>query len=127
MARFTALFFALATVLSATSATPVPEQGLEKRARTGQGTWYNTGLGACGWTNKDSDKVVALPTAVYGSGSHCGKTVHIKNTKNGKTATATVADECPGCGNGGLDMTPGLFKTLGNLDDGVIPISWDFN
>lgn len=51
MARFTALFFALATVLSATSATPVPEQGLEKRARTGQvggarllcdGNWFLT-------------------------------------------------------------------------------------
>jgi len=48
--------------------------------------------GACGSTHSDSDKIVALQTSMYGSGSYCGKTVVITNTSNGKSVTATVAD-----------------------------------
>lgn len=52
----------------------------------------------------------------------------ITNEKNGNTQTATVADLCPGCGYGSLDMSEGLFSALnnGNMGDGVFPISWYF-
>lgn len=52
----------------------------------------NGNAGACGSTNADSAKIVALQTAMYGSGESCGKTVYITNTANGKSVTATVAD-----------------------------------
>ncbi|KIP02891.1 hypothetical protein PHLGIDRAFT_130468 [Phlebiopsis gigantea 11061_1 CR5-6] len=126
MARFVTLFFALAAVLSATSGAPTPVEDIEKRAKTyhGRGTWYNTGLGACGWNNVDSDKVIALSSSIYGGGKHCGKTLTVTNKKNGKKATGKIVDECPGCASGDLDMTPGLFKKLGTLDEGVLSISW---
>lgn len=38
-----------------------------------QGTWYDTGLGACGWNNVNSDAVIALSPSVYSGGSHCGQ------------------------------------------------------
>ncbi len=73
--------------------------------------------------------------------------VSIKNLANGKTATATVRDSCPGCGSNDIgtdhllvhpcsivsdlsiscaDMSPSLFQELGDLDTGVLNVSWDF-
>ncbi|RDX50327.1 hypothetical protein K466DRAFT_600667 [Polyporus arcularius HHB13444] len=123
---FIAFLFALiVAVVAAPSGTP--EGTIEKRSRTGRGTWFNVGLGACGKTNKDSDKIIAISSKIYGGGKHCDRKVKIKNTKNGKTATAKVRDECPGCGANDIDMSPSLFKQLGSLDEGVLKVSWDFN
>uniref|UniRef100_UPI003467EDEA RlpA-like protein double-psi beta-barrel domain-containing protein n=1 Tax=Phanerochaete carnosa (strain HHB-10118-sp) TaxID=650164 RepID=UPI003467EDEA len=98
----------------------------EKRSTTreGRGTWYDTGLGACGWNNVNSDTVIALSPSVYSGGSHCGQTVTVTNVVTGAKATGTVADECPGCGPNDIDMTPGLFQQLGSLDEGVLTVSW---
>lgn len=65
-----------------------------------QGTYFAVGLGACGWTNTDSDYIVALASADYGSGAHCGKTISV--SANGKTHSAQVVDKCPGCSSGDL-------------------------
>jgi hypothetical protein len=88
-------FFALSlSVLAAP--VPVPEEGqdLEKRITHDgrvrlyasfycswcrpsdlQGTWYDTGLGNCGWTNTNGQLVVAMPETLYkqNGGSNCGQ------------------------------------------------------
>ncbi|KAI0826770.1 riboflavin aldehyde-forming enzyme [Trametes gibbosa] len=128
MSTYTILFFLFALAFTAL-ASPVGTEGvalLEKRAHTGRGTWFNVGLGACGKTNKDSDKIIAISSKIYNNGAHCDQKVKIKNTANGKTATAIVRDECPGCGSNDIDMSPSLFKKLGNLDTGVLTVSWSF-
>ncbi|KAH9851528.1 riboflavin aldehyde-forming enzyme [Lenzites betulinus] len=128
MSTYTILFFLFALALTA-FASPVGTEGaapLEKRARTGRGTWFEVGLGACGKTNKDSDKIIAISSNIYNSGAHCDKKVKITNTANGKTATATVRDECPGCSSNDIDMSPSLFEELGDLDTGVLAVSWYF-
>ena len=38
-----------------------------------QATWFEVGLGACGYTDTDADFIVALPASDYGSGSNCNK------------------------------------------------------
>ncbi|ODO06585.1 hypothetical protein I350_03941 [Cryptococcus amylolentus CBS 6273] len=67
---------------------------------------------ACEMTVTDDDYVVALNKPQYTASDHCGDTVTITNTENGNTATAKVADECPECESGSLDMSPGLFGAL---------------
>ncbi|KAH7341133.1 RlpA-like double-psi beta-barrel-protein domain-containing protein-containing protein [Rhizoctonia solani] len=89
---------------------------LEKR-RTGKATWFNTGLGACGKVSNDNQLIVAL-------GPMCGKTITVKNTKNGKSTTAKVMDLCPSCGSNNVDLSPAAFKKLGSLSAGVLSISW---
>ncbi|CDO68250.1 Distantly related to plant expansins [Trametes cinnabarina] len=127
MSPCTVLFFLFA-LLFTTFASPVSieDATLDKRSRTGRGTWFDVGLGACGKTNKNSDKIIAISSDIYGNGGYCDKKVKIKNTANGKTATAIVRDECPSCGANDIDMSPSLFEELGSLDTGVLKVTWDF-
>jgi len=114
--------------------SPLPVSGtevvdLEKRiTHTGRGTWFHVGLGNCGKVNKDSDLIVAISKSLYDSnhGTNCDQYVQIKNTANGKVAYGLTRDSCQSCGQGDLDMSPGLFKKLGSLDQGVLKISWNF-
>lgn len=85
-------------------------------------------IGACGWTNSASDFIVAMNAPEWAGGAHCGQQVTITNNQNGNSQVATVADLCPGCSYGSLDMSHGLFGALSNnnFDEGVFPISWSF-
>ncbi|GAA5822960.1 hypothetical protein JCM11251_004437 [Rhodosporidiobolus azoricus] len=94
---------------------------------SGRGTYYFQGgaAGSCGVYNSDSAYIVAVNSAQMNSGL-CGKTVHIKNTANGQTVTATVADTCPSCSYGSLDLSEAAFGAIGSYGSGVLPISWSF-
>ncbi|TYJ52776.1 hypothetical protein B9479_006627 [Cryptococcus floricola] len=98
---------------------------------SGQATYYTvTGTGsACEMTVTDDDYIVALNKPQYTASDHCGDTVTITNTENGNTATAKVADECPECDSGSLDMSPGLFGALNDndYDEGEFKITWSFS
>ncbi|KAF7972633.1 hypothetical protein HWV62_1482 [Athelia sp. TMB] len=99
---------------------------LAKRDFSGQFTYYadNTDEGACGGWNKPSDYIVALNAQQFNNGQHCGETVTI--TVNGKTQSATVVDECMGCGFGGLDFSSGLFSSFADLGVGELHGTWSF-
>ncbi|KAL7342359.1 RlpA-like double-psi beta-barrel-protein domain-containing protein-containing protein, partial [Rhodotorula toruloides] len=94
---------------------------------SGQATFFYQGgnPGSCGTVHSDSDYIVAVNAAQMNSG-WCGKTVSIRNTATGASITATVADTCPGCGYGSLDLSTGAFNALGSESQGVLPISWGF-
>ena len=74
MSPFTAITFLLALTATAFAApTSEGPASIEKRARTGRGTWFDVGLGACGETNVNSDKIIAISADIYGNGGYCGK------------------------------------------------------
>ena len=79
-------------------------------------------------------------------GPNCGRSITI--TAEGKSATATIVDEvcstiaaftiilenlsslpfqCPGCPDGGLDLTEGLFSYFADPSVGVLTGSWTYN
>ncbi|GAA5922744.1 RlpA-like double-psi beta-barrel domain-containing protein [Sporobolomyces koalae] len=96
---------------------------------SGQATFYTQdgNAGSCGNVNSDYSFIVALNVPMSGAmGNKCGSRVQITNTQNGKSIGATVADLCPGCGWGSLDLSLGAFDALGSRDQGVLPISWSF-
>jgi hypothetical protein len=100
---------------------------IHKRYSDARWTFYKTGLGACGLYNNDGDFIVALNSAQYGGGypgPNCFKKIVM--TYGGKTTTATITDECPGCPYGGLDLSPGLFSFFADQGKGVIQGSWYF-
>lgn len=66
-------------------------------------------------------------TIRFGSGypgPNCFKQLRIN--ANGKSAVATVMDQCPGCAYGDLDMSPDLFSHFADHSVGRFPISWEW-
>lgn len=107
----------LAVLISCVLSTPV------KRSDSGRGTYFyqDGAAGSCGNVHSDSDFIVAVNSNQMSS-SLCGKPVWI--SANGKTIEAKVADTCPSCDSGDLDLSVAAFQALSDLDAGVVPITW---
>ncbi|KAH7889654.1 plant expansin [Phlebopus sp. FC_14] len=91
-------------------------------------TFYDVGLGACGQWSVASDWIVALNIDQYGNGypgPQCFRSITI--SYGGKTAQATIMDECMGCPWGGLDFSRGLFDYFASESEGVLYGTWWFN
>jgi len=102
---------------------------------SGIGTIYLQGgaAGSCGAVNPDSAMVAALsPSFMSGGSSNCGRKIKITNTGSndgvggsGNAITVTVADTCPSCDQGHLDLSEGAWNALtGNAAYGTVNISW---
>src|ERR1044071_905274 len=94
--------------------------------RTGDGTYYAAdGSGACSFDASPGDLMVAALNAQDWAGSNwCGACADVEGP-NGKVRIR-IADECPECKSGDLDLSPQAFEKLAPLDRGRIPISWTF-
>jgi hypothetical protein len=75
---------------------------------TGDLTYYQLGLGACGWDDSGKDynsNIVAISYLMMGEASNnnpmCGKTISI--SAGGKTITAIIRDKCMGCAVDAID------------------------
>jgi len=102
---------------------------------SGDGTFYATGLDACGWTDKDTDFICAVSHILYdnypGATANpndnpvCGKM--IKATYQGKSVTVKVTDRCTGCSEYSLDFSPSAFDVLADPSIGRIhDVVWDW-
>ncbi|KZT70527.1 hypothetical protein DAEQUDRAFT_725462 [Daedalea quercina L-15889] len=130
MSHFATIFVALCALFAFVAASPLATNGTTLEARTthtGRGTYYEVGLGACGYTDVDTDYIVAISHDIYGSGGNCNQYIYIENTANGEVAYGRTRDECMGCSATAIDMSPSLFEALGaDLSEGVITVSWHF-
>ncbi|KAI5359917.1 putative RlpA-like domain superfamily protein [Septoria linicola] len=105
------------------------------KSYTGDLTWYDVGMGACGKTNVASDPVIAIPEAIFDSYSTgnpntnplCGKTITITG-KDGSKFTGIVVDRCPGCTVNDLDLSQDFFNKVTNNGDGRVgDMEWCFD
>jgi len=101
--------------------------------QSGQGTFYETGLGACGITNNDSDYIAAVSQLLFDSfpdyngvnpndNPVCNKKVTA--SYGGKSVTVAITDRCTGCQIGDLDFSPSAFSALADESLGRIDITW---
>jgi len=135
---------ATTTTSEASKSTPVVSTNLGGKlpsflqgTQTGEGTFYGTGLGACGITNNDNQHIAAVSHLLFDSfpgyqGGNpnnnpvCGKqvTAHYQ----GKSVTVTITDRCAACALTDLDFSPAAFDTLADPNVGRITgmtWSWD--
>lgn len=100
---------------------------------TGDLTYYAPGLGACGVTSSDSDKIVAISHIVFdavSTGSDpnanplCGKKIRAR--RDNKSVDLTVVDRCTGCQPDDLDVTVDTFAELADVDLGRVPVEWNW-
>lgn len=104
---------------------------------TGDFTYYAVGMGACGKTSSESDKMVAISEDIFDaysaeSGGNpnknpvCGKMVKI-TAADGSQHTAEVLDRCTGCAKADLDFPQTYFNTLtGNADGRAHGMKWEW-
>ncbi|KAM0715497.1 hypothetical protein Q7P37_008995 [Cladosporium fusiforme] len=92
---------------------------------TGELTYFTPGMGACGHTSNESEKMVAVSEALFDSyttGGNpnnnplCGKTLTIKGA-DGADHKATIWDRCPGCAEADLDLPQEFFNAV-TMKDG---------
>lgn len=117
-----------------TSTTPATSSSATASGSfSGEGTFYDTGLGSCGVTNTDTDYIVAISHELYdkytpngnpNDNSLCGK--KIKASYEGKSVEVTVVDRCEGCAYYDLDFSPSAFSDLVSQNLGRIDITWEW-
>jgi len=89
--------------------------------QTGQGTYYDTGLGACGITNTNSDMIAAVSWKLFdtypgytggnpNNNPMCGR--KIRASFGGKSIIVAATDRCTGCALTDLDFSPTAFNQL---------------
>lgn len=101
--------------------------------QSGEGTYYSTGMGACGKVSSDSDYIIAISHELYDENNidnnpnHnplCGK--KIRAYYEGNSVDVTVVDRCEGCAYNDLDFSPSAFTQLADKSLGRIDITWEW-
>jgi len=149
MRSLSSTFVALALAISLVQATPsmrspmrrapkVKRDGSFTGVETGDLTYYDTGLTACGQTYTDSDLIAAISEDMFDTypgyaGTNpnnnpvCGSTAVIYNPATQKSVQVTVVDRCTGCAWGDIDVTPTAFSQIADMNGGRIHnIQWQF-
>ncbi|KAK4551958.1 hypothetical protein LTR86_010750 [Recurvomyces mirabilis] len=126
---------AAASCTNANTGNTLSGQAAVGTSYSGDLTYYQTGMGACGCTSGQSDNIVAVSESLFDQftiagnpnlNPLCGKQVSITGA-NGQAYTATIVDRCTGCKVQDLDLSQGFFNTVTNNGDGrVHNMNWSF-
>ncbi|KAJ8456703.1 hypothetical protein ONZ51_g11962 [Trametes cubensis] len=104
--------------------------------QSGDGTYYATGLGACGIVNHDTDYIAAVSHLLFdnypgyngvnpNNNPVCNR--QIKANYQGKSVTITVTDRCTGCAVTDLDFSPSAFSQLADFAVGRLHgMTWEW-
>ncbi|KAF8560425.1 hypothetical protein OG21DRAFT_1430245 [Imleria badia] len=120
-----------------TSSSGSGEPSFMSSPQSGSGTWYDTGLGACGITNNNNQFIAAAAFGMFDNFPNyagvnpndnpiCGLNVIVYY--GGNQVTVTLTDRCAGCTDPtSLDLSPAAFQVLAPLSVGRISITWDWS
>jgi hypothetical protein len=113
---------------------PLPNNAQQ---HSGDLTYYEPGLGACGITSSSSDSIVAVSHYLFDAvqtGSNpnanplCGKKIRAtrydEQVGAQRSVDLTVVDRCVGCQPTDLDVTTTVFDQLAPRDWGRVGVTW---
>jgi len=98
---------------------------------SGDLTYYEPGLGACGITNSASDSICAVSHALYDAvsvGSNpnsnplCGKMIRLRRGE--RSVDVKVVDRCVGCKATDIDVSMSVFTQLALVEQGRVNVEW---
>jgi hypothetical protein len=122
------------TTPTSTSTTPTATPSTSTGGEfSGEGTYYDPEMGACGIVNSGDEKVVAIsqylfdkytPNGNPNKNSLCGKKINA--SYEGKTVEVTIVDRCVGCKEHDLDLSPSAFADIADKGLGRIDITWEW-
>jgi len=102
--------------------------------QSGQGTFYATGLGACGITNNDGQDIAAVSHLLFDTfpgynGANpnnnplCGRKARAH--RGDKSVVVELTDRCEGCALLDLDFSPHAYNQLADPALGRVQITWE--
>jgi len=124
---FLSLHFSLASDQPAGSSTvwlPIVTKTNSNPIQEGMATYYHaTGDGACLFGPSPNDLMVAAMNAEeYDNAAYCGAYVHVVGPEG--AVVVRIVDLCPGCEAGHLDLSLQAFDLIGEVSQGIIPVTW---
>lgn len=118
------LVLAIASVATTSVASSLDHDSL----RTGRATFYRDkhGRGACALPRPApwDTLYAAVGRGDWRNSLVCGACAWVFGSTD--SVLVRIADRCPGCKPGGLDLSPAAFRKLAPLGRGRIDISWRF-
>jgi expansin (peptidoglycan-binding protein) len=112
----------LAAVVPAGSASAV-DAGSGRATHFSLGPDGSTTNGNCSLPAIPADRLyVAVGPADYAGSAACGSYIDVTGPRG--TVRVEVADLCPECEKGHLDLSEEAFRAIGDFDAGIIPISY---
>ncbi|PWW75217.1 plant expansin-like protein [Tuber magnatum] len=104
--------------------------------QTGDGTYYEPGLGACGIVSTSSESIVAVSHIIFDAAQVgpnpntnplCGRKIWVtREAAPGKNVSmeVEVVDRCTGCKAPDLDFSLSVFEQLADEQQGRVLVSW---
>ncbi|PLB40701.1 RlpA-like double-psi beta-barrel domain-containing protein [Aspergillus candidus] len=98
---------------------------------TGDLTYYDPALGSCGIESAATDSICAVSHVIFDAASTgsnpnanplCGKKLRVRRGES--SVDVTVVDRCVGCAATDLDVSPGVFTNLADMDLGRVLVQW---
>jgi expansin len=112
-----AVSVALVMAASGAPACAAPVSG------SGRATYFDGSQGGnCSFGPPSTSLYVALGPAEYQAGAACGGYIDVKGPRG--SVRVKVVDQCPECEKGHLDLSQAAFARIGNVSDGIIPITY---
>ncbi|KMU78297.1 riboflavin aldehyde-forming enzyme [Coccidioides immitis RMSCC 3703] len=98
---------------------------------SGDLTYYEPGLGACGITSAASENVCAVSRILYDAASTgsdpnqnplCGLKLRLR--RGDKSVDVTVVDRCVACEPTDIDVSVSVFEKLALVEQGRVDVEW---
>ncbi|KAF6811621.1 hypothetical protein CSOJ01_05605 [Colletotrichum sojae] len=111
---------------------PLPDN---QDVHTGDLTYYDVGLGACGNTNSDDDMIVSVSHYLWddvqeggnpNNNPLCGRKIRVRRDDGEGSVDVTVVDRCTGCEPADLDLSPAAFEKLAKKAEGRVTGTWSW-
>ncbi|KAI1939713.1 hypothetical protein LOZ62_005014 [Ophidiomyces ophidiicola] len=100
-------------------------------AFSGDLTYYEPGLGACGISSTGSENVCAVSKDLYDAASIgpnpnsnplCGLKLRLK--RGNRSVDVTIVDRCDGCKPTDIDVSLSVFEKLALVEQGRVNVEW---
>jgi expansin len=93
---------------------------------SGEATHYELasgGMGNCSYPSPPAGQLyVALPPSEYGGSAACGSYLQVSGPDG--SVTVEVADQCPECQAGHIDLSEQAFAEIAPLSAGLVPVTY---
>ncbi|KAK2795029.1 hypothetical protein FQN50_009808 [Emmonsiellopsis sp. PD_5] len=126
-----ALIIGLAVGLSSRKSSNLPLPTANGGPYTGDLTYYDPGLGACGISSSASEPICAVSQVIYDAVSTsadpnqnplCGLMIRLKRGE--RSVDVRVVDRCVGCQPTDIDVSMSVFTQLALVEQGRVDVQW---